>query len=121
MKLVIIESPYKGNNYEDLDLNLRYLRAALRDCLLRGEAPFASHGLYTQDGVLNDRIPEERKLGIEAGFAYRRLCDYTVVYEDLGVTPGMQYGIDHALAYGHQVFYRRIPGWPLTDNDSVQL
>ena len=119
MKLVIIESPYKGNNYEDLNVNLQYLRAALRDCLLRGEAPFASHGLYTQDGVLDDRIPEERHLGIEAGFAYRRLCDYTVVYHDLGVTPGMQYGIDHAIAAGHKVLYRSILGWPLTNKKSV--
>lgn len=41
MRRVIIESPYHGN----VERNLRYLRACLRDSLLRGEAPFASHGL----------------------------------------------------------------------------
>lgn len=50
MILVIIESPYAG----DVDRNLEYLRAAMRDCLKRGEAPFASHALYTQPGVLDD-------------------------------------------------------------------
>jgi hypothetical protein len=64
---VIIESPYAG----DVDANLIYARECLRDSLKRGEAPLASHALYTQEGVLNDDDPDERKLGIEAGFARR--------------------------------------------------
>lgn len=76
MKRVIIESPYAG----DIDRNLRYLRACMADCLRRGEAPFASHGLYTQPGVLDDDKPDERKLGIEAGFAWRDVAEMTVVY-----------------------------------------
>ena len=47
---VILESPYAG----DVETNLRNARAAMRDCLLRGEAPYASHLLYTQPGVLDD-------------------------------------------------------------------
>lgn len=47
MRLVIIESPFAG----DVVRNLRYLRACMRDCLRRGEAPYASHALYTQPGV----------------------------------------------------------------------
>ena len=39
MRLVVVESPYAG----DVEANLAYLRRAMRDCLLRGEAPFASH------------------------------------------------------------------------------
>src|SRR3546814_12910998 len=63
MKLVIIESPYAG----DVEENTRYARACLQDCLRRGEAPFASHLLYTQPGILDDRVPDERELGLEAG------------------------------------------------------
>jgi hypothetical protein len=59
MKLVVVESPYAG----DVTRNLEYARAAMADCLARGEAPFASHALYTQIGVLDDTKPEERKLG----------------------------------------------------------
>ena len=92
MITVMIESPYAG----DVERNLRYLRACMADCLRRGEAPFASHGLYTQPGVLDDNDPEDRKLGIEAGFSWRRFADYTVVYCDLGITPGMIKGIEHA-------------------------
>lgn len=99
---VIVESPFAG----DVEGNLAYLRRALRDCLLRGEAPYASHGLYTQPGVLDDGVPSERRLGIEAGFAWRLRTVKTVVYADRGISRGMQLGIDHARAAGHVVEFR---------------
>lgn len=107
MRLVVVESPYAG----DVERNVAYARAAIRDCLLRGEAPFASHLLYTQDGVLNDLIPSEREHGIHAGFAWRHKADATVVYEDLGISRGMQYGIDDAVKRGSVIEYRSIGGW----------
>jgi hypothetical protein len=103
--IVMIESPYAG----DVERNLAYLRAALHDCLMRGEAPFASHGLYTQ--VLDDTVPEERDHGIQAGFAFREVSDYTVVYTDLGISPGMQLGIDHSHSKSIPVKFRTLPGW----------
>lgn len=112
MKRVIIESPFAG----DRDRNLRYLRAALRDCLLRGEAPFASHALYTQAGVLDDDKPAERDHGIAAGFAWRHVAQATVVYVDLGTSRGMQLGIDAAQAMGHPIEIRRLePNWAYCD------
>ena len=106
MVTVVIESPYAG----DIKRNMRYLRACMRDCLLRGEAPFASHALYTQPGVLRDDVPEERQHGIEAGFAFRPLTKKTVVYIDLGYSTGMQYGIKHAEEIGHPIEYRSLGG-----------
>lgn len=107
MRRVVIESPYAG----DVERNLRYLRACMRDCLLRGEAPFASHGLYTQLGVLDDTVPSEREHGIHAGFAWRHVSEATVVYTDLGITQGMEYGIAHAVGGQRPVEYRTLPGW----------
>lgn len=101
---VIVESPYAG----DIDRNLRYLRAAMRHCISVGDAPYASHGLYTQVGVLDDSNPIERERGILAGFAWRAVADATVVYADLGVTVGMQKGIDHARLIGYPIEYRYI-------------
>lgn len=106
MRRVVIESPYAG----DVERNLRYLRACMADCLRRGEAPFASHGLYTQPGVLRDEIPEERAAGIHAGFAWRDAAEKTVVYMDLGVSGGMRYGIDDAEKKGRAIEYRRLGG-----------
>ena len=108
MKKVIIESPYGG----DITLNLRYLRACMRDCILRGESPYASHGLLTQEGVLRDEIPEERELGINAGFEWRKVADYTVVYVDLGYNRGMNAGIAHANQIKHLIEIRSLgPDW----------
>lgn len=101
---VILESPFAG----DVDRNLAYLRAAMRDCLLRGEAPFASHGLYTQPGVLDDTIPAEREHGIQAGFAWRSVAAKTVFYIDLGWSRGMLYGKEHAARLGHAVEFRQL-------------
>ncbi len=105
MRLVIIESPYAG----DVERNLRYLRACMRHCLMRGEAPYASHGLYTQPGVLDDDDPDERHQGILGGFAWRAVAELTVVFTDLGISSGMQYGIDHAIEQGRPVEYRTLP------------
>ena len=105
---VIIESPYAG----DVERNVRYARACMRDCLLRGEAPYASHLLYTQPGVLADEIPEERRNGIAAGFAWRSVAKKTVVYVDEGISTGMRYGIDHAKGIGHEIEYRTLAWWP---------
>jgi hypothetical protein len=109
MKRVIVESPYAGDPVE-IERNERYARACLADCLQRGEAPFASHLLYTQPGVLRDGVPEERKLGIEAGFAWREVSEVTVVYTNLGITGGMRAGIEDAEAKGRPVVYRHLEG-----------
>lgn len=106
--IVIIESPYAAATTFERERNDRYLRAAIRNCLERGEAPFASHAIYTLPDVLDDTDPVERELGITAGFAFRRVADRTVVYQDLGISPGMQRGIDQALEF-HAVDYRWLP------------
>ncbi|MEX3764409.1 DUF7768 domain-containing protein [Paraburkholderia phenoliruptrix] len=104
MKLVILESPFAG----DVEANIEYARACLRDSLMRGEAPIASHLLYTQPGVLNDDIPAERQHGIDAGLSWRHVSDGTVVYTDRGISKGMQYGIDAAYAAGKPVEFRTL-------------
>lgn len=107
---VLIESPFAG----DVEHNLTYLRACLHDCLLRGEAPFASHALYTQPGVLRDDVPEERSLGIDAGLVWGEAAAKTVVYTDLGMSGGMRYGIANAEKTGRPIEYRSLPGWATT-------
>lgn len=85
MRLVILESPYAG----DIDRNVAFARACLRDCLQRGEAPIASHLLFTQEGVLRDDVPGERRLGIDAGLEWYRAAEAAVFYLNLGESSGM--------------------------------
>jgi hypothetical protein len=108
LRRVILESPFAG----DVARNVRYARACVRDCLLRGEAPMASHLLYTQPGVLNDERPEDRQLGMAAGFAWGHLAQATVVYTDLGISPGMEAGIQQARGDHRPVEMRLLgAGW----------
>ncbi len=109
-RLVILESPYAATATHTVEDHVRYARACMKDCLSRGEAPFASHLLYTQRGVLDDTKPEERNLGIGAGLEWKAACTATVVYMDLGLTPGMELGIENAAAAGNSVTFRRL-GW----------
>lgn len=69
MKRICIESPLSG----DFAKNIEYARRCMRYVLDLGHAPFASHLLYTQ--VLDDRVPDHRGRGLEAGLAMGDSCD----------------------------------------------
>ncbi len=91
MKRVIVESPFAGNE----KINKIYGAFAMHDCLVNhDEAPYASHLLYTQKHVLRDHISGERKLGINAGFEWRKSAEKTVFYVDLLMTDGMKKGLE---------------------------
>lgn len=104
MRLVIIESPYAG----DVEANLKYARECMRDAIEWDDAPFASHLLYTQPGILDDNKPAERQLGITAGLEWGKNAEATVVYTDLGISAGMEIGIEAAKKAGRTVEYRSL-------------
>ena len=104
MNCVIIESPYKGNIIH----NIQYAKECMFDSISRGEAPIASHLLYT--AVLDDNVIDERNLGIDCGFEWMKRCDYVAVYIDNGISTGMQRGIDLALSINKPVLYRKLYG-----------
>lgn len=104
MKLVVIESPFAG----DVQANVAYAKQCVKDCLARGESPYASHLFFTQRGILDDEKPEERKLGIEAGLAWARAADAVVVYVDRGVSDGMRVGIAWHMRNGKAIYVRSL-------------
>lgn len=110
MKRVIIESPLAG----DVAMNRYYAKLCMRDCLSRSEAPFASHLLYDQIDLLDDRIEIEREQGMAAGFEWGADIDTVIVYEDLGISDGMKRGIGKADQRAASLEYRRIEGWEKT-------
>lgn len=120
---VILESPFKGGRvqagprqiYLSETTNIEYMRACMHDCIVNHyEAPYASHGLYTQPGVLRDSIEEERNLGIGAGFVWATLAPTRVFYVDRGMSEGMIHGLRHALELTQKVEFRRLRGaWDL--------
>jgi hypothetical protein len=103
---VILESPYAADTPEGLEENLDYARCCIRDSLLRGEAPLASHLVYPL--VFDDNIQTERTMGIRAGLAWAALADAVVIYIDRGISRGMQIAIDDAAVARRIVEYRRL-------------
>lgn len=102
MRRVILESPYAG----DVKANVEYARKCMAHCLRMGDAPFASHLLYTQ--CLDDTKPLERALGIKAGLDWGMVADLTVVYVDRGISGGMVQGIERAIAENRPVQFRSL-------------
>ncbi len=102
MTRVVIESPYAG----EVERNIGYAKRCLLDSLRRGEAPFASHLLYTL--VLDDDLEEQREQGITAGFTWLSVADLCAVYTDLGMSGGMARAVERARKTGVRVEFRRL-------------
>lgn len=93
-RTVYLASPFSG----DVDANTAYARKCMKDSLMRGEAPFAPHLLYTQ--VLDDKNQHERTLGMRAGSEWMSGCDAFVAYVDRGWSRGMEAEIALAVGLG---------------------
>lgn len=115
MTPVVIETPLSG----DFIRNRRYAYLACKDCLRRGEAPYASHLFYTQ--FLDDTIPDSRTTGMQAGFAWASLAKVRVVYSDLGISSGMKAGLEEATKLGQTVLYRSIPSFSTSMLDDQEF
>ena len=102
--LVIIESPYMGS----VQRNIAYAQQCMGDSLKRGEAPFASHLLYTQ--ILDDTIPQQRMMGMQRAFEWYRCADLMAVYTDRGISSGMQKGMEVAEQLKIKIEYRKLNG-----------
>jgi hypothetical protein len=118
---VLIESPLSSDTIEGIVRNKKFARACLRDSLERGEAPYASHLLYAQEGLLNDDIPEERALGIHAGLIWGAFAKKTIVYTDLGISLGMEKGIERAKKEQREIEYRTLNLIPVVMNEEIIL
>lgn len=106
MKLVIIESPFRAPTESLFERNLLYLDMCIRDSIIRGEAPFASHKLYP--GALQDADPGERDLGIRCGYEWWRAASLVAFYLDLGASEGMMLAQKRARTMNIKTENRRI-------------
>ena len=70
---------------------------------MRGEAPSASHKLYTD--VLNDDDSEQRRLGIELGYAWINVADLVAFYIDFGISHRMHAGLKDIKSLKFRVHY----------------
>lgn len=110
MPRVFLCSPFTASTKQGIAENIVFARKCMADCLKKGEAPFASHLLYTQPGVLNDHIPTEREAGMAAGNRFLHVCDRVVAYIDRGVSNGMRRKLRLGLETATPIEFRRLDG-----------
>ena len=119
-RLVYVESPYASGADASLHrLHMAYLKDCLDDCFARGEYPYASHAMFPH--IFGDDEPL-RSLLMECGFAWgRTAATVTVVYQDLGVSPGMALGINRARKDDRPIEYRSLPQWAKRGERTVKV
>lgn len=117
--IVIVESPFAPDKEQEaarkcvgetdesayywrqdqMAANGKYLKRACLDCLSRHEVPYASHGFFPH--FLDETNPEQRELGLTAGYAMWTCTNKVVFYVDRGFSPGMQRAFERATAMGY--------------------
>lgn len=98
-KVVFVSSPYGGSK-ENSD------RAATvcYELLKKGWSPFAPHVYYATN--LDDAVPWERELGMNAGLEILKKCDFIMVMGDV-MTHGMKMEIELATGMGKPVVFKK--------------
>jgi len=99
-KMVVVESPFRGDSHKDTLVNVLYARLCVHDSLVHGEVPFASHLLYIQTGITDDKIDREREMGMRAGWVIGNCASLSAFYVDRGWSSGMKKGMDVAMEAG---------------------
>lgn len=100
---VVVLSPYAG----DVEANVAYAIECVRDCLKRGEEPYAVHLMMPQ--CLDDSVPEQRRRGMEVGWSWMLGADLVVAYVDRGVSTGMMQDLTQASTLQKQIEFRELP------------
>lgn len=116
---VLVETPFSAPTVAGIVRNVAYAMLAVKDCLGRDEAPYASHLFFTQ--MLDDNDPNERLEGIHAGLAIGRFAARTAVYTDLGISGGMKYGIKNAEEANREITYRKLYDDTATEADIDEM
>lgn len=92
--LCYICSPYRG----EVERNKKYARELTRLALDNGFCPVTVHLYLTE--VTDDNIPEERRLGMDAGMEILKNCKYILIGGRHGISEGMKAEIKTALDMG---------------------
>lgn len=86
---IYIASPYAG----DIEGNTKFAVDCCRYAIRQGYTPIAPHLLYPK--MLDDEVPEERKIALALGLNLLAVCDEVWVCGER-ISSGMEGEIEHA-------------------------
>ncbi len=101
MRRVYICSPYRAADDAERERNLDYARELTRQALEAGLAPITAHLYMTQ--CLDEDEPWEREVGLAAGEALLKGCDFVLAGIRHGISEGMRTEIKVAEMAGIEV------------------
>lgn len=127
----LVCSPYSASTLQEREANIAYAWACLRDSARNhGEAPFASHLLYTQspggrwaeekDGTTDEKHWISREDGLACEAAWRAAAERIVFYTDRGWSRGMIQAKDAAIHSNTPYVIRSLPAEALPKTDPGQ-
>lgn len=111
-RVVVVETRVRAKDSEEAGRFRAYTLAAARDAIQRGESPYLEH-LFLPEVLaapVDDSDPALRSVGIHCHLSWIDRADAVVIYEDHGISSGMRYAIDRAIAIGVDVEYRKLYG-----------
>ncbi len=97
MKRALIVSPFS----ERKEADIAYAREAMRWCLDTGMAPFVGQLLYGE--ILDDRVPSDRTLRLNADQEYIKDADVVVAFVDRGVSTEMEADVEIAMSHSSRI------------------
>lgn len=92
--IVYICSPYRAATEEQFTRQLEYTKAIAKEVVLVGHDVIVPHLYYTR--FLDDKIQEERELGISSATNLIDVCDLMLINTRYGISEGMKQEILHA-------------------------
>jgi hypothetical protein len=96
--MITIESPYAASKDRSVLANRAYLDQCILHAINAGETPVAGHKMYTDS--LDDMKIGERETGLSLHRNLIKASSEVWCYIDHGITSGMAWGIQQALAMG---------------------
>lgn len=100
MKKIFVSSPLAG----DYENNIKNAQKYCREVLFQGHMPLAPHIYYTN--FLEDNNEVERQLGMYMGLKWLAECDEMWVFNQNGISKGMQAEIDVATQLNIPIKYK---------------
>lgn len=107
MRCVYIASPLSHDTQLGVEIHKAYARAACSHATSLGESVYCPHVTLTQ--WLDDKVPEQRALGMAAGNAMLARMDAIIFYIDMGWSRGMKAELASARKLGLTIETRRLP------------
>lgn len=106
--VIYVGSPFRGENGDEQNRNVKYARECARAVALFGFVPWAPHLHDPQ--FLQDNVPEERKLGLDNGKELMHRSDGCIFFLDRGTSDGMKGEISFSQRYDIPTVFAMLEG-----------